>query len=158
MIALVVLQLLSQDFALPPAYLQFCATQPAAHCEVERVSLEDIAHINATVNAAIKPRADIKDRWTIWPEEGADCDDYVVTKRAILIAFGLDPKTMRISMGEVKQGKTWTTHVVLEVDINGATWILDNLASGFLYTPTSRPNPWRGIATEADSVTWSITK
>jgi len=140
----------ASDYALPYQWLEHCATTPAAHCEVAVITLEDIARINAVVNAGIKPVAEIGDRWVAFPtDRRGDCDDFAVTKRAALLALGFKG-AMRVVLGEVRQGKIWTMHAVLEVDIDGRTWVLDSLAADFIYAPNDRPRPWRQLAAQSN--------
>lgn len=148
---------LSADFALPYAWLEHCATTPAARCEVAEITASDLAHINAVINATIRPRDDRIDSWQAFPADRAgDCDDVAVTKRAALLALGFRGP-MRIVLGEAELETGDQIHAVLEVDIEGRTWILDSLAPDFIYEPHDRPYRWRLLARQSSGgVLWQI--
>lgn len=155
MIGLILAVTLGSDYALPYQWLEHCATTPAARCEVANVTLEDIARINAVVNAAIKPTPEIGDRWVAFPvDRKGDCEDYALTKRAALLALGFSG-SMRVALGEAGQGGKWIMHAVLEVDYDGRTYVLDSLAADYLYGLADRPYAWKPLARQGNSVIWS---
>ena len=126
-----------RKFIEPPyQHVIFCKKFPT-HCirlgSLERVimSQEKIAelhYINSWVNYIVKPRLDPKnnDIWT-YPVDGyGDCEDYVIKKRAHLIALGWP--TGSLLMTVVKDSLD-RGHAVLTVRTNLGDLILDNNTS-----------------------------
>lgn len=153
-------QLLTGDFVLPYAWLEHCATQPAARCEVAKVTLMDVARVNKVINEGIAPAKDQDERWTVFPaDRRGDCDDYAVSKRAALMALGMPADAMRLELGEVYRNNKWTPHLVLVVKVEGHEWVLDNLERDSIYAPDDRPRPWRDFASQPFSnVMWDMKK
>lgn len=103
--------------------------------------------VNNSVNRAIRPQNDVgMDTWTLNPRAG-DCEDYVVTKRARLIAMGIPAGALRIA-ATTYQGQG---HAILVVRTNEGDLVLDNMRngirtlqqSGYRLTMMSSPNPAR---------------
>jgi predicted transglutaminase-like cysteine proteinase len=155
---LLIAQLIAGDFVMPYAWLEHCATTPAAQCSVADVTLADVARVNKVVNEGIKPKPDADERWTVFPaDRRGDCDDYAVTKRAALLALGLKPEAMKLELGDEFRDGTGRRHLVLHVTVAGRTWVLDNLAPDALYTPEKRPYKWRSLASQTTAgATWHI--
>ena len=152
--ALIMAQAISQSAILPIQFLRMCATQPAAHCELERpLTREDIAWLNFAINQGLPPAGEDArlDRWTIFPDGPASCADYAVSKRAALIALGFPPSALTLVIGTAERGGVDRPHIVLEASLNGETLILDNLELKNLYGPHTRPRPWQEIARESHS-------
>ena len=88
-----------------------------------------IERVNAEVNADIRYRTDPElygkpDFWTVVEGQGqGDCDDYALTKRARLIAAGFDHACLRPALCYTE---TREAHLVLTVDTDRGTFILDN--------------------------------
>lgn len=142
---------------LPYGYLEYCAKTPPAQaqCAVKQVTTSDLAALNTTVNHAISGRSDRQgfDVWTAFPADRAgDCDDYVMTKRAALLALGVAAASLQIVAGDTPEGNA---HLVLYVLAEGKTWVLDNRIDG-IYEPGGGPGlTVRGIQS-TDSALWQI--
>lgn len=159
MIELIVSLTLSADFAIPYPWLEYCHKDPRAACEVENLSAQDVAKLNKVVNDAITPLLDPTgdDVWEAFPEERAgDCEDYALTKRAALLALGFDGP-MWVVLGRATQDGRTEDHVVLEVEVEGRVWVLDNLAADFIYPTDDRPYAWTLTARQAhNSASWAL--
>jgi predicted transglutaminase-like cysteine proteinase len=149
-------QLIAGDFVLPYAWLEHCAKMPAARCQVEAVTLSDVARVNKVINEGIKPKPDADERWTVFPaDRRGDCDDFAVTKRAALLALGMPADVLTLELGDVFREGAWSRHLVLVVSIEGKAWVLDNLERDSLYTTAKRPRPWRSLAFQPQrGATW----
>lgn len=159
MIAALIASQLAATPVMPYSWLEACSTQSAMHCEVSTITPEAIYYINVSVNAVIRPVADEPgvEHWTAFPtDRRGDCSEYVMTKRAALIALGMDPSRLTIELGEHLRDKQWRKHMVLQVRMNDRTWILDNI-SDKPYQPDARPLPWRSIAAQSkESALWTM--
>jgi predicted transglutaminase-like cysteine proteinase len=83
--------------------------------------------VNASVNAAIKPVSDQdnygkRDYWTIPRNGKGDCEDYVLMKRAKLMARGISPSQLLITMVQGSE-----PHIVLSARTDHGDYILDNM-------------------------------
>lgn len=137
---------------LPYGWLEYCASDPAAHCEVKQITVADLAALNLTVNHAIGGRSDApgRDIWTAFPVDRAgDCDDYVITKRRALLALGMPAAAMHVVAGDTPEGNA---HLVLYVEAEGIVWVLDNRQDA-IYHPGDVPLRVRGIQ-GGDSALW----
>lgn len=114
----------------PMGAMIFCLKQPQ-HCkgggQSQMAMNENLNKIlnktNRAVNRAIRPRYDRKgDVWSINVRYG-DCEDYVLTKRAKLIAQGISPNSLRIATAYTRRGEG---HAVLVVRTNKGDFVLDN--------------------------------
>jgi predicted transglutaminase-like cysteine proteinase len=144
---LLALQLGAAEAASVPVYyawLEHCGRTQDPGCRVERVTAHDLAWVNAVVNRGMSPRDDPgPDVWTAFPaDRRGDCDDYVLSKRAALLALGLAPSAMTIVAG--RDGEI--PHLVLEATIEGRTWVLDNKTTDELYAPGAASYAWRETA------------
>lgn len=139
--------------AIPPyGWVEYCSTSPDRPCSLGRApSAQEAAVLNLVVNEGIAGREDTgTDSWRAFPADRAgDCDDYAVTKRAALIAFGASPDLLAIVTGEVvyPDGRR-VFHVVLEYQSPEGLFVLDNLSSE-IYAPASRPYKWEEEARQA---------
>ncbi len=145
---------------LPAGWLEACGRGEAQACEVGEVTPDDIRWVHVSITALIRPVPDREgdvERWDVFPENRqGDCTTYVMSKRAALIALGMDPKAITIVLGEVERDGRWRRHAILEVNAGGETWILDNLEPTRLYRPATRPRPWREEARQPTArATWS---
>ncbi len=85
--------------------------------------MKTLSSTNAKVNRSIRPRLDKNgDVWSINVKAG-DCEDYVLSKRARLIALGLPASSLRIATAYTRQG---IGHAVLVVRTNEGDYVLDN--------------------------------
>jgi predicted transglutaminase-like cysteine proteinase len=141
--------------AVPPyGWIEYCSTQPNQPCHLGRPpSAQEAAVINLVINEGITGKEDSgADTWRAFPpDRTGDCDDYAVTKRAALIAFGADPDGLQIITGEAQypDGRRFF-HVVLQYQSPNGTFILDNL-SPELYAAHARPYPWTEEARQSAS-------
>ena len=132
----------------PSAFYALCAQTPE-DCPAPRAALtpdrvrldeaaaEAIMSVNLTVNRAIQPISDVErhgksDVWE-FPRDGVgDCEDYVIAKRAGLLAMGFPESALLIG---VALGVDTPYHAVLLVRTDSGEIVLDNL--------TDRVSPWR---------------
>ncbi|MBK3745338.1 transglutaminase-like cysteine peptidase [Paraburkholderia aspalathi] len=91
-----------------------------------------LQNVNLSVNRAIKPKSDMeiygkRDFWTTPAKGVGDCEDYVLLKRAKLLAAGISPSQLLITMVQGSEA-----HVVLTVRTGEGDYILDNLRNEIL--------------------------
>ena len=139
----------------PLGYQLFCLTMPA-ECQPggrDHMSLDDakialLKAVNARVNASIRPKHDGEvDVWSVNVSVG-DCEDYVLTKRHVLIAAGLPPSALRIGYVKTRSGEG---NAILIIKADGRDLVLDNLVSavrplsqtGYRLISASGANPLR---------------
>lgn len=96
----------------------------------QRLSL--LQSVNSSVNARIKAVSDQenygkRDYWTIPINGKGDCEDYVLMKRAKLMARGIAPSQLLITMVQGSEA-----HVVLTVRTDHGDYILDNMSRDVL--------------------------
>ncbi|MBB4095011.1 putative transglutaminase-like cysteine proteinase [Ochrobactrum pecoris] len=83
--------------------------------------------VSSSVNHRIKPVSDQdnygkRDHWTMPVNGKGDCEDYVLMKRAQLMARGISPSQLLITMVQGSEA-----HVVLTARTDHGDYILDNL-------------------------------
>jgi predicted transglutaminase-like cysteine proteinase len=125
---------------LPPfAYIQFCVHHRSA-CKNTRGHLamagsntvkltkrlsKQLAHVNSRVNSRMIARADgSSDKWNVGGRYG-DCEDFAMTKRAMLIAAGWPSSALSLTTVKTAWGEG---HAILSVHTSGGTLVLDNLS------------------------------
>ena len=104
-----------------------------------------LKQVNVHVNRSIRPKVDTADLWNLNPAEG-DCEDYVLTKRSMLIRNGVSAGSLRIAYTHTRRGEP---HAVLVVRTSEGDYVLDNLnnsvktlrASGYTIRSISNANP-----------------
>lgn len=109
-----------------------------------------LEQVNVHVNRAIKPRVDDADLWKLNPTEG-DCEDYVLSKRSMLIRNGVSAGSLRIAYTHTRRGEP---HAVLVVRTSQGDYVLDNLnnsvktlrSSGYNIRSMSSSDPTRWTA------------
>jgi predicted transglutaminase-like cysteine proteinase len=109
-----------------------------------------LKQVNVHVNRSIRPETDTADVWSLNPEAG-DCEDYVLSKRSMLIRHGVSSGSLRIAYTKTRQGEP---HAVLVVRTSQGDYVLDNLnnsvktlrASGYQIRSMSSANPTRWTA------------
>jgi len=129
----------SGSFTAPVGYQIFCLTNDA-HCRgggASEVRLTEalaatLQTVNSRINRAIRPRNESTDVWSVGGGSG-DCEDYVLTKRAMLIGLGVPAGALRIALATTRGG---VGHAVLVVRTDSGDLVLDNLTSQIL--PTDR--------------------
>jgi len=147
---------------LPPfAYIQMCAKNPGL-CQDQpgwlatagskvRMTLMlhwELASVNAAVNRKIKPMRDGPvDSWNVNVSRG-DCEDYVLTKRAQLLARGWPSSALSIAIVRTRWGEN---HAVLVVGTTSGSYVLDNLNRSIV--PISRA-PYRFLTMQVSGSSW----
>jgi predicted transglutaminase-like cysteine proteinase len=126
---------------LPPfAYIQFCAHHRSQCANTSgKLAMKNgavkltsklqnqLASVNNRVNSRMKPKADKgADKWAIGGKTG-DCEDFALTKRAMLIAAGWPSRALSLTVVKTAWGEG---HAVLSVHTSSGTMVLDNLARG----------------------------
>jgi predicted transglutaminase-like cysteine proteinase len=126
------------DVTRPPiGWVEFCA-EHASECKVapsepRNVVLtlrlwRELARINQTVNADIKPMTDLEhygvvEKWA-YPDDGyGDCEDYVLLKRRMLMEAGWPREALLITVVRETSGDG---HAVLTVKTDRGDLVLDN--------------------------------
>ncbi|MEN5276748.1 transglutaminase-like cysteine peptidase [Brucella sp. TWI432] len=126
--------------SIPYGHLDYCKRNPR-DCGSHRVQapmkltpdrMKMLQAVNASVNAAIKPVSDQdnygkRDYWTIPKNGKGDCEDYVLLKRAKLLAKGISASQLLITMVQGSEA-----HIVLSVRTDHGDFILDNMRSEVL--------------------------
>jgi predicted transglutaminase-like cysteine proteinase len=131
---------LSGGGVMPPfAYIQFCVHHRAAcsassghlamvgwgHVKLTSRLQTQLASINSRVNSNMRAKSDKgADKWSIGGKTG-DCEDYAMTKRALLIAAGWPSRALSLTKVRTAWGEG---HAVLSVRTSAGTLVLDNLA------------------------------
>jgi predicted transglutaminase-like cysteine proteinase len=151
----------AESVILPYEWLEMCSRQGG--CErAAPLSMEDVAWVNAAINRAITSSDDPgEDPWRAFPENRTgDCDDYVATKRAALLALGVEAGSLTIVTGwATYPDGTRTPHIVLEVAFGDSSLTLDNLVVDAIYPPGAAPYPFIPEAREPRSgVLWITAK
>ncbi|WP_343312615.1 transglutaminase-like cysteine peptidase [Brucella sp. BE17] len=126
--------------SIPYGHKDYCARNPRdcrPHAVVppfkltpQRLAL--LQSVNSAVNARIKAVSDQenygkRDYWTIPANGKGDCEDYVLMKRAKLMARGIAPSQLLITMVQAREA-----HVVLSVRTDHGDYILDNMRTEVL--------------------------
>jgi predicted transglutaminase-like cysteine proteinase len=120
--------------ALAPAgWLNRCMADPApcrltsdrTEIEPTSVMLAMIGQVQREVNRRIAPRGEPagRDLWELAPAAG-DCEDYALTKQALLRAAGLPAAAVRLATVRLESGEH---HAVATVETTRGTLVLDNL-------------------------------
>jgi len=109
-----------------------------------------IKQVNIHVNRSIRPERDTIDTWELNPLSG-DCEDYVLTKRSVLVRQGVPAGALRIAYTHTRRGEP---HAVLVVYTSEGDFVLDNLtnsvkslrSSGYKIRSMSSSNPGEWVA------------
>jgi predicted transglutaminase-like cysteine proteinase len=120
----------------PAGWLHYCMAArgacgaPVRPAEVAATpeALALIERVQAAVNGRLTARAEPpgRDLWQVGPASG-DCEDYALTKQALLRAAGLPPGAVRLATAMLPDGEY---HAVLTVATTRGTVVLDNLRAG----------------------------
>lgn len=131
----------------PTGWTRFCAaepgacasgeTRPGATATLTPDGFAALQRFNAAVNAAYTPATDVEahgvvDLWSLpGPATGwrADCEDYVLAKRAALLEAGWPPEAVLIA---VVEGTDSPYHAVLVLRTSMGELVLDNLTDDVL--------------------------
>jgi predicted transglutaminase-like cysteine proteinase len=135
---------------MPAGYLALCQATPRI-CNFEKsgrrrgdramvmrmnaARFRQLEAITQSVNRSMRSVEDrarfgVSDRWTVGGSAG-DCEDFALTKRALLIARGWPAEAVLIAL-VVARGRS---HAVLVARTDAGDYVLDNL--------TSVVKPWR---------------
>ncbi len=140
----------------PLEYVRFCMNH-AGECQLGAPNavvhltpdIEDaIGRINRDVNRRIKPSRDVTN-WRINPAFG-NCNDYVVTKRHELIAWGLPPSALLMATARTPAGEG---HLLLIVKTDRGDLVLDNLSSDVIERRET-DYAWLKRQSPADPLIW----
>jgi len=114
-----------------PIGFQIFCMQNTLECKTSSVSETDYTFrfmrklnaVNKDVNAAIIPKNDVGvDKWTLNANIG-DCEDYVLSKRSLLVKAGIAAGALRIATATTSRGEG---HAVLIVRTDRGEFVLDN--------------------------------
>lgn len=118
-------------YTAPVAFQIFCLNNPnqctgGGSAEIALTSKINatLQAVNASVNRTIRPQADRLDTWSVNVRAG-DCEDFVLTKRAQLIAAGIPRAALRIATALTAEG---IGHAVLIVRTDVGDLVLDSLS------------------------------
>ena len=142
-----------QTAAITPLSMQFFCAKNRSECRgggsAQDAMTPDmmtmLKQVNVHVNRSIRPKVDSADIWNLNPAEG-DCEDYVLSKRSMLIKHGVSAGSLRIAYTHTRRGEP---HAVLVVKTSQGDYVLDNLnnavktlrASGYNIRTMSTANP-----------------
>jgi predicted transglutaminase-like cysteine proteinase len=127
----------------PTGWVNFCAELPqeckagnltAREIVLSQRAWNDLARINAEVNASIRPKTDLEhygtlEKWT-YPSDGyGDCEDYVLLKRRMLMEAGWPREALLIT---VVYRDSFEAHAVLLAKTDRGEFILDNRTPAIL--------------------------
>lgn len=148
----------TQVAAITPLSMQYFCAQNRNECRAggnSQVTMTPnlmavLKQINVHVNGAIRPQADASDTWSLNPTAG-DCEDYVLSKRSLLIRNGVSAGSLRVAYTHTRWGEP---HAVLVVRTSQGDYVLDNLnnsvktvrASGYNIRSMSSSDPTRWTA------------
>lgn len=148
----------TQTAAVTPLSLQFFCAKNRSECRgggSSQVAMTPnlmavLKQVNVHVNRAIRPQADSSDTWSVNPTAG-DCEDYVLSKRSLLIRNGVSAGSLRIAYTHTRRGEP---HAVLVVRTSDGDYVLDNLnnsvktlrSSGYNIRSMSSSDPTRWTA------------
>ncbi|HDZ74035.1 MAG TPA: transglutaminase [Aurantimonas coralicida] len=123
----------------PIGHLLFCQENPRecepstarmtpAPLQLSRPLILLVAAVNTTINARVKARSDmdiygVEERWA-YPVDEGDCEDFVLLKRRLLAAQGIDLANLLITVVLRPDGEG---HAVLTLRTTQGDFILDNL-------------------------------
>lgn len=121
----------------PIGHYEFCQREPQecqqktrrpAPLQLTRKMQSTLIAINDAVNSSIIARTDMeiwgKEEVWSYPSEVGDCEDYVLEKRRRLMASGISPSNLLITVVRQPNGDG---HAVLTVRTSQGDLILDNL-------------------------------
>lgn len=147
---LVALAFMQLTVTLPYPWLEYCWRTRDPGCVVETITPKDLALINLEITDAIVTREDpdYYDPWTPFPaDRKGDCNVDAATKRAALLALGVNPKAMRFETGEAEGQR----HIVLVVTLAGRDYVMDRKTPDRVYVPGARPYAWKPLARQTQA-------
>ncbi len=143
-----------EDVTLPYSWLRYCYETRDPGCIADTITPRDLALLNKEITEGLitVENPDYYDPWIPFPaDRRGDCNTDAATKRAALLALGLDPRAMRFETG-LAAGER---HIVLVVTLEGRDFVLDRKSPDAIYPPTKRPYDWKPIAREGAGVLWT---
>jgi predicted transglutaminase-like cysteine proteinase len=159
--------LIRRKSKMPPfAYIKLCVEHPSScktsqgriavvasgQVKLNRKLRSQLASVNSSVNRAIRPKRDSGgDTWTVGAKSG-DCEDYVLSKRAKLIAMGWPSRALAIAVVRTRGGQG---HAVLVVNTDQGRLILDNLVKD---VRSKNRSPHRFVSMQDTSSTYGWTR
>lgn len=139
----------------PAGWLNRCMARPeacraaadAAVVPADPATLKLIDRAQRETQSRIVPEREPpgRDLWLVGPQRG-DCEDFALTKQALLLAAGLPRNAVRLATVELPSGEA---HAVLTVETTRGTLVLDNLEAEVV--PMSRLR-YRWLAIEEPSL------
>ena len=124
----------------PDGWLQYCGLSQDTSCDLRRpLRTDDLAWVRSGIAGQLVPPSDPMDRWEAFPvDRVGDREDYALSMRAALIAFGHAVDSMAIVIGDARTVDAVGSHAMLEVTLGGDVSILYNLVDQ-IYRPYRRP-------------------
>lgn len=107
-----------------------CVTGEDKQVPLSKDNLGEIIEVQNRVNNSIRYQPEVDDVWSELPDGGfGDCDDYVATKRRLLIERGFPAGALSVAAVFVRG----VPHMVLLVNTTDGFLILDSLVSRIGY-------------------------
>jgi predicted transglutaminase-like cysteine proteinase len=147
--------------ATPLGYFEMCARDPNL-CRVRNGNLpatadgsvkvapgtmDQLASVNASVNAAIRPAH--RDDWT--PDQAVgDCKDFAMTKRQRLIDMGWPSSAVPVAVVRTASG---AEHLIVVARTDQGNFVLDNLTQTVVPSP-SVSYSWEKILSPTNLLEW----
>src|SRR5262249_15366371 len=123
----------------------------------------DLLAVNRRLNNALRPADDrpvagTADDWelpTASTKEPvtADCEDYVLAKKAALVAMGWPKPALRIGIVELSKNPPLSRHAVLLADTSEGLFVLDNL-NPMIVRWAEAPYEWIAVQVTTDPDRW----
>lgn len=143
----------------PAAFENFCRRNPAdcvnsqkSIAEFKPSLIHTITLVNTYVNRQVKPKPDKTDIWSLTSTSG-DCDDYVMTKRHLLMKLGIPASSLRVAVVLLPNNDG---HAVLIVETSEGEYVLDNLRQRIM---KPRQTGYRYLSVSTANVrVWSTVK
>ena len=151
-------EVVTQTAAIAPLSMRYfcakhkseCASGGSSKAAMSSDLMDVIKQVNSHVNRTIRPKRDRGDTWELKPTSG-DCEDYVLTKRSLLVTNGVPSGALRIAYTHTRRGEP---HAVLVVRTSQGDYVLDNLtnsvksldASGYTIKSMSSSDPTQWVA------------
>ncbi len=117
----------------PPNWLDLLERRPdlsSARAEPARMVMTAakfmrLSQVHTGVNNRVKYTRDLGDNWRVADTQG-DCEDYALAKLVRLLDYGWPGGALCITLCIIIGPMRWQAHVVLQVETDHGTWVLDN--------------------------------
>lgn len=144
----------------PSGFVGFCALNLSLCAKSDPVSAplsmrDKIIARNRQVNDALYDAKDYPAPQRVSlvaPKSLADCEDYAVTKRFLLLWDGIPAGSMRLAV--VRRMRSTQLHAVLLIKIGAATFILDS-RNNLVLPLESSGYEWIAVERPGEPMTWS---